>query len=199
MDSIKIDDFHAGDENLFKEIIRQYQHTLLAVVRPLVGINNAEEVVQEAWIKAFRSRTHFEGRSSIKTWLCSIALNEARMYLRRHKRQLTINISNDNEGNYLQDRFTSTGKWAQPPTSWSMDTPEELLMQDNLKDCLEKTLSSLPDHQQSIIQLRDVEGMPFDTICNELEITASNARVLLHRARSYIYRMLDKYQETGEC
>lgn len=197
-DDIDLGALRAGDETVFRELIRRYQHTLLAVVRPLVG-EQAEEVVQEAWIKVHRSCAGFEGRSHIKTWLCSIALNEARMHLRRHKRETNMTVSPDNGDDSLQDRFKNSGGWARPPGVWNPDSPDELLMQDNLLECLEKTLAALPPNQQSLLRLRDIEGLPFDSICNELDISASNARVLLHRARSYLYRMLDGYQETGEC
>ena len=189
----------AGDETAFRQLIRLYHHTLLAVVRPLVGDAQAEEIVQEAWIKIHRACAGFEGRSQLKTWLCSIALNEARMHLRRHKRETDTTVSLAPEHDSMADRFKPGGHWARPPAHWSSDSPDELLMQGNLLDCLEKTLAALPPNQESLLRLRDIEGLPFDNICNELEISASNARVLLHRARSYLYRMLEGYQETGEC
>jgi len=198
-ESIDLAALRAGDEHAFRQLIRQYQNTLLAVVRPLVGDSQAEEVVQEAWIKVHRACSDFEGRSHIRTWLCSIALNEARMYLRRRKRETEMTVSSEDGGESLQDRFTASGYWSRPPTTWNADAPEELLMQDNLMDCLEKTLAALPENQQHLIQLRDIQGLPFDKICNELGISASNARVLLHRARSQLYQMLEGYQETGEC
>ena len=196
---LDLDALRAGDEAMFRELIRQYHHTLLAVVRPLVGEAQAEEVVQEAWLKIHRNCSGFEGRSQLKTWLCSIALNEARMHLRRHRREASLTVNVDESPDSMSDRFRPGGHWSRPPLQWGADSPDELLMQDNLIECLEKTLAALPRNQQSLLQLRDIEGLPFDTICNELDISASNARVLLHRARSFLYRMLEGYQETGEC
>lgn len=196
-DAIDLQALRAGDEQVFRRLIQHYHPTLIAVVRPLVGDSHCEEVVQEAWIKVHRSCADFEGRSHIKTWLCSIALNEARMYLRRHKRE--TDLTADTGADALEDCFKSGGSWANPPLDWGSDTPDALLMQDNLLDCLHKTLAALPSNQQSLLQLRDIEGLSFEAICNELEISASNARVLLHRARSVLYRMLEGYQETGEC
>lgn len=197
---IDLQALRSGDEHEFRRLIGHYHHTLLAVVRPLVGEDQAEETVQEAWIKIHKACASFEGRSQIKTWLCSIALNEAKMVLRRQKREVQIDAgAYENGMDNLQDRFKPGGSWARPPTAWSSDSPDELLMQDNLIDCLNKTLHALPDNQQALLRLRDIEGLSFENICNELEISASNARVLLHRARSYLYRMLEGYEETGEC
>ena len=57
----------------------------------------------------------------------------------------------------------------------------------------------MPDQQRAMLELRDASGLGFDEICNELTITASNARVLLHRARTQLFKLVDHYQETGEC
>ncbi len=198
-DDIDLEALRSGDEQAFRNLIQQYHATLIGVVRPLVGDAQCEEVVQEAWIKIHRACGDFEGRSQLKTWLCSIALNEARMMLRRHKRETSLTVDTNPGTEATGDRFNASGSWSSPPTDWGSDSPEDLLMQDNLLDCLKKHLSALPANQASMVQLRDMEGLPFDRICNDLEISASNARVLLHRARGALYRMLEGYKETGEC
>lgn len=198
-ENIDLDALRAGNKEVFVTLIRRYHPTLVAIVRPLVGEAQAEEVVQETWIKAHKACTEFEGRAHIKTWLCSIAINEARMLLRSQKRETELRLFNSDTTDYLADRFKPNGHWNGAPSRWSSDSPDELLMQANLLDCLEKTLGALPLNQQTLLRLRDIEGEPFEMICNELEISASNARVLLHRARSFLYKMLEGYQETGEC
>lgn len=82
---------------------------------------------------------------------------------------------------------------------WRSAGTDDLLMRDNLIDCIEKTMNRLPVNQSALLRLRDMEGLPFEAICNELDITASNARVLLYRARGELYQMLEHYEETGEC
>lgn len=188
-----------GDEAEFTRLIRRYHNTLLGLVRPLVGDARAEEVVQEAWIKAHKACSRFEGRSQVKTWLCSIALNEARMLLRQQKQETQRRQFNSNDGDFLADHFTPGGHWRSAPARWNSDSPDELLMRSQLLDCLDKTLTALPGLQQALIRRRDIDGETFDQICNELDISASNARVLLHRGRSFLYKTLDHYQETGEC
>lgn len=197
---IDLDALRAGDARVFQQLIRRYHPTMVAIVRPLVGEGQAEETVQEAWIKAHKHCARFEGRASVKTWLCSIAMNEAKMLLRSQKRENELRqFGVDNTHDPLEDRFTASGSWQTPPSSWDGESPDALLMQTNLLDCLEKHAGALPAQQQMLIRLRDIENEPFDVICNELAISASNARVLLHRARSTLYKMVANYEETGEC
>lgn len=180
-------------------MIREHHHALLAATRPLVGMDVADEVVQRAWVKAHGAIGRFQGRSSIKTWLISIAVNEARMYLRQHKREVSLDQMQANDNDPLADRFKPSGLWAKPPAPWSEDSPDELLTREELLDCLRKVLAGMPANQRAMIELRDMNEMDFDNICNELGLSASNARVLLHRARTYLYRFLEKFEETGEC
>ena len=72
-------------------------------------------------------------------------------------------------------------------------------MGDALRDCLENLLTALPEHQRALLEMRDSSDLPFDEICNTLSISASNARVLLHRARAQLFKLVNRYQETGEC
>jgi len=198
MNNSELRALQSGDSDAFRELIQTYHNALVTAVKPLVGEAQCEEVVQEAWIKVHHSISSFEGRSSIKTWLFSIALNEARMHLRRHKQERSQTVDTD-EATAMDSRFKASGSWAQPPIDWESDSPDDLLMQDNLLDCLRKHLARLPVNQANLVRLRDIEGLAFDRICNDLEISASNARVLLHRARATLYRMLEGYKETGEC
>lgn len=187
------------DAEAFSQLVRDHHNTLLAATRSLVGDDVAHEVVQRAWIKAYDAIGKFEGRSSIKTWLVSIAVNEARMYLRQHKREVSLEQIQADDNDPLADRFKPSGLWAKPPVQWAENSPDELLTREELLDCLRKILAGMPANQRALIELRDMNEMAFDDICNELELTASNARVLLHRARTYLYRFLDKFEETGEC
>lgn len=186
------------DPAAFKTLIGRLHPLLLSLVRPMVGDGPAEEIVQETWIKVYDSIGRFEGRSQLKTWISAIALNEARLYLRRHKKEFSMTESTG-DGSVLDDRFHSNGSWSAPPEQWRSAAADDLLMQDTLLDCIEKTIHRLPVNQSALLRLRDMEGLPFETICNELEVTASNARVLLHRARGELYQMLEHYEETGEC
>lgn len=188
-----------GDETAFTELVREHHRALVALARTLVGDNDAEEMVQMAWIKAHAALGGFEGRSRLRTWLSSIVLNEARMALRARRRESLTGDADVMGGDDFMDRFFASGHWRQPPSNWGNDSPEALLMNEQLFDCLDRLLASLPGHQRALLELRDVNGQSFESICNILSISASNARVLLYRARRQLYQLVDHYQETGEC
>ncbi|MCR9184323.1 MAG: sigma-70 family RNA polymerase sigma factor [Halieaceae bacterium] len=190
----------AGDE-YFASLVRDHHRALIGLAAPIVGASEAEEVVQNAWLKAYRAIDGFEGRSAIRTWLSRIVINEARMQLRSRKREVFLEDQAGDSGasDPLNDRFLEDGHWKVPPVTWSMDSPEGLLMSVDLMDCLERLLQRMSSNQRAVLEMRDSNELPFDDICNTLEISASNARVLLHRARAELFKLVDHYEETGEC
>lgn len=187
-----------GDQQAFTQLVTLYHNRLLATARAMLGSADAEDAVQNAWIAAHRALPKFEGRSKLSTWLTRIVINEARMRMRRGGRE--INLDMDDEGrDALAHRFRENGHWQQPPTQWGIASPDELLTSDELAECLRKTLEVLPEKQRLVLELRDMQGQDFDAICNSLEISPSNVRVLLHRARTRLFALVDHFQETGEC
>ncbi|MEX2516217.1 MAG: sigma-70 family RNA polymerase sigma factor [Gammaproteobacteria bacterium] len=189
-----------SDKNAaFADLIRLHHQALLAAVRPMLDASHVDEIVQRAWIKAYNAIEKFEGRSSIKTWLIRIAINEVHMHHREQRRDVSLEQMDVAGEEPMAWRFKAGGRWSKPPAEWLESAPDELLMRQELLDCIEKTLAGMPVNQRSLLQLRDIEQLSFDDICNELGISASNARVLLHRARTYLYQFLDNYEETGEC
>lgn len=191
--------FRRDKNSAFADLIRLHHGALLAAIRPLVAASHVDEIAQRAWIKAFNAIEKFEGRSSIKTWLIRIAINEARMHYRETSRNVSLDQMEVEGEEPMAWRFKAGGHWSKPPAEWLGSAPDELLMRQELLDCIEKTLQGMPVNQRSLLQLRDIEQLPFDDICNELGVSASNARVLLYRARAYLYQFLDSYEETGEC
>lgn len=187
-----------GSDAAFRDLVRDHHRALMAVASVIVGPSDAEEVVQNGWIKAYQSISRFEGRSALRTWLTRIVVNESKMWLRKTKRERSLKVE-ISDTHPLADRFNDRGHWIKPPTTWHHDSPENLLTMNELEDCLRQLLGDMPDQQRSLLEMRDAGGMPFSDICNELTITASNARVLLHRARAQLFRLVDHYQETGEC
>ncbi|MEQ9464482.1 MAG: sigma-70 family RNA polymerase sigma factor [Haliea sp.] len=190
----------AGDE-YFASLVRDHHRALIALAVPIVGASEAEEVVQNAWLKAYRAIDSFEGRAAIRTWLSRIVINEARMQLRSRKREVFLE---DQAGDFgsadaLDDCFREDGHWRAAPVSWSMDSPEGLLMGVDLMDCLDRLLQRMSGNQRAVLEMRDSNELSFDDICNTLDISASNARVLLHRARAELFKLVNHYQETGEC
>lgn len=201
MENIQLERLRSGDQALFAELVRDHHHALIALATPIVGRSEAEEVVQNAWFKAHQAIAQFEGRSRVRTWLGRIVINEARMQLRQRGKELLFSDWHvaDQGGDAMMDRFRSDGRWQSPTKQWDLDTPEEMLMREDLADCLEDLLARMPPNQRAMLELRDTSGFSFEDICNELSVSASNARVTLHRARSQLFKLVNHYEETGEC
>lgn len=190
----------AQDHGAFTQLVQQYHAQLLVVARAIVRNAQAEEAVQEAWVSIFRALPKFEGRSTLKTWMYTIVSNAAKGKLRKEGREITVEDVGSVVGDYLsEDRFKSDGHWAGGPTSWHMESPDRILEEQQLKQCIEKNLAILPESQRAVFLLRDVEQEPLEVICNMLELSNSNVRVLLHRARVSLLSVIDHYQETGKC
>jgi RNA polymerase sigma-70 factor, ECF subfamily len=197
VDSETLEKLRNGDRESFADLVRAHHRGLQALARTLVPATNAEDVVQNAWVKAYGSISGFEGRASVRTWLSRIVINEAKMLLRQRGRELLVDEEPGKDP--LVERFDGEGNWDHPPAEWSADSPESLLMQQEMAECLDRVLAEMPANQRALIELRDVQQIPFEEICNTLRISASNARVLLHRGRAQIFALVDHYQETGEC
>ncbi|HQN42003.1 MAG TPA: sigma-70 family RNA polymerase sigma factor, partial [Pseudomonadales bacterium] len=185
----------------FARLVREHHRALIGIATPIVGPSEAEEVVQNAWLKAHRSIGQFEGRAQIRTWLGRIVINEARMQRRKRRRESLFSdwlpAEDETEGDIMAERFSPNGHWNTPPMQWNLDTPEALLLREDLAECLQKLLDTLPASQRAVLELRDTLELSFEEICNELSISASNAKVLLHRARLKLFRLVDHYEETG--
>ena len=196
-DAALLERLRAGDKQAFVELVRLYHTPMKYFAAAIVGDGQAEETVQEAWLAVMRNLDRFEGRSSLKTWLFAIVGNEAKGRLRKGKREVSLEAVSG--GEVLPDRFAADGHWAQPPSAWHEDSPEALLSREDFERCLEKVLAALPAAQRSALLLRDQDGLDLDEICNLLEVSASNVRVLVHRARVRVYGMVEHFEETGTC
>lgn len=180
--------------------VREHHGRLVVVARSIVGDAQAEEVVQEAWIAAFRALAQFEGRSSLRTWLTRIVINAARGRLRVQKRLPTVSLdADDGEGLPLSERFDASGHWSPALGDWCADSPEEMLSREQLADCLKHYLGELPPAQQSALLMRDQSGLGFAEIAESLATTEANVRVLLHRARLKLLAVMNRFEEEGEC
>lgn len=189
----------AGDQQAFRTLVATYQGAMRAVAIAIVGAAHADEVVQDAWLAAVRNLDGFQGRSSLKTWLLTITANTAKSRLRKVRRDVSLDDLPAPHGSIDETRFAADGHWSPAPLAWHEDSPEALLAEDELRQCLEKTLGSLSELQRSVLLLRERQGLELEEICNLLEISLSNVRVLLHRARLKVFATVEHFEETGEC
>ena len=191
-----------GDEAAFNRLIDMYHASLVRLARSYVSDRAvAEEVVQETWLGVIRGIDRFEGRSSLKTWIYRILTNTAQKRGARERRTVPfsalLSADDGDDGVVDSDRFQAegalwAGHWASPPSSWG-SAPEERLLAGEARALIEGTIATLPDSQRQVITLRDVDGWSSQEVCNVLDITEVNQRVLLHRARSKVRQTLEEY------
>ena len=189
----------AGEQQAYRELIGLYQGAMRAVAYAIVGPRHVDEVVQDAWLAVVRNLDGFQQRSSLKTWLLTIVANTARSRLKQSRREVLLDDLPAPHGSVGDSRFAEDGHWLTAPFAWHEDSPEALLTQEELRECLEKTLLSLSDMQRSVLLLRERQGLELEEICNLLEISLSNVRVLLHRGRLKVFATLEHFEETGQC
>lgn len=189
----------AGEERAYRELVQQYQGAMRAVAWAIVGSRFADEVVQDAWLAVVRHLDGFEGRSSLKTWLLTITANTARTRLKQSRREVLLDDLPAPHGSIDDARFAADGHWAERLADWHDETPEALLTASELRECVDKTIASLSELQSSVLLLREHQGLELLDICNLLDISLSNVRVLLHRARLKIFATIEHFEETGQC
>ena len=196
-DSRLVARLRAGEESALIELVRRHHGALLRLALSLLPNRAiAEEVVQDTWACVVDGLDSFEGRSSVKTWICRILTNRAKTRLIREARSISFSALADpgsDEPAVDPSRFSPDGRWAQPPSRWNDDSPEKLLMQKEAMGCLERAIQELPANQRAVVTLRDVEGFDSDEVCNILDIRETNQRVLLHRGRSKLRRALEEH------
>jgi RNA polymerase sigma-70 factor, ECF subfamily len=192
-----IDGLRRRDEEAFAQLVDVYGASMLRVARSFVPTHAAaEDVVQEAWLGVLRGIDRFEERSSLKTWLFRIVVNTARTRGVRESRTLPFSALGsepavDPERFLGPDHPDHPGAWASPPHEW----PAARLERKETRAVIAGTIAELPPLQRQVITLRDIEGWSAEETCNALELTETNQRVLLHRARSRVRRALERYFE----
>ncbi|MET1079064.1 MAG: RNA polymerase sigma factor [Pseudomonas sp.] len=189
----------AGDQQAFRQLVSTYQGAMRAVAYAIVGSRNADEVVQDAWLSVVRNLEGFQARASLKTWLLTITANTAKTRLKQNRREVLMDDLPGPHGSIDDGRFAEDGHWLLAPHAWHQDSPEALLSEQELRECLDKTLNSLSQLQGSVLMLRERQGLELDDICNLLDVSLSNVRVLLHRARLKVFATLEHFEETGQC
>ena len=186
-DAVLLERLRAGDERAFDELVARHDGALRRVARTYVRTDAvAAEVVQETWLGVIRGLDGFEGRSSLRTWIFRILVNRARTRAVREARDLPFSSLED-EGRRAVDpsAFGPEGHWSSAPARLDRE-PETNLLSAELRANLLQAVDGLAPAQRAVITLRDLVGLNADEVCDMLELSDGNQRVLLHRARSRV-------------
>ncbi len=195
----------AGDEEAFMMLVEQHQAMMLRIARTYVSSQSvAEEVVQDAWLGILQGLDKFEGRSSLRTWMYRILANIAKTRGQREGRsQPFSSLIDPDAGPSVPESWfrgahdRSPGGWSTLPNDWHA-LPEERLLADETIRVVGEAIEDLPPVQAEVIRLRDVLGWTSEDVRNVLDLSETNQRVLLHRARSRVRRAVDEYLEKGK-
>jgi len=177
-DQALVERVQAGDQQAFGLLVAKYQRKLMRLVMRLVRDQaEAEDVTQEAFIKAYRALPNFRGESAFYTWLYRIGVNAAKNWLIANRRRAPTTTAVDSDeaegyegGELLHDT----------------DTPERLLMSRQIADAVNAAMDRLPDDLRTAITLREIDGLSYDEIANAMNCPIGTVRSRIFRARDYI-------------
>jgi RNA polymerase sigma-70 factor (ECF subfamily) len=175
----------AGEADAFEEVVRENTPRMLVVARRMLRQEqDAEEVVQEAFLSAFRAMDRFAGGSRISTWLHRITVNAALMRLRSRRRRPETPIEE------LLPHFLEDGHHAEPPAAWRW-SGEDLLQRKEAREAVRAGIEKLPENYRNVLILRDIEELDTAEVAELLDITTGAVKTRLHRARQALHELID--------
>ena len=175
----------AGNIEAFEQLIRRYDRNVFRIAQHITqNREDAEDVVQDAFLKAFQNLNGFQEQSKFYTWLVRIAVNEALMKLRRRRTGKIVSLDEDVQ--------TEEDSVPREVADWAPN-PEQLYNQAELKDILEKTIQGLPAGFRTVFVLRDVEGLSTEETAEALNLSIPAVKSRLLRARLQLRNRLTKF------
>lgn len=176
----------AGDDAAFEALIRVYGGRMLAVARRFVrNEHDAQDIVQAAYLNAFRSVGQFEGQCQVATWLHRIVVNTALMRLRSQRRKPETSIED------LLPAFQDDGHHVEQFADWTA-RPDELLAREQTRAMVRACIDQLPDNYRAVLVLRDIEELSTEEAAGLLSMTPTAVKVRLHRARQALSTLIRK-------
>jgi RNA polymerase sigma-70 factor, ECF subfamily len=193
-----VERLRAGDEAAFDALVARHDAALRRVARTYVRTDAAaDDVVQETWLGVVRGLDEFEERSSLRTWIFSILVKRAKTRAMRDARNLPFSaLERDDRPAVDPAAFGADGRWASAPPRLESD-PETGLVMRELRTQLLDAVEQLSPDQRAVITLRDLVGLPAAEVCELLDLSDANQRVLLHRARARVRTALTPFVEVG--
>jgi len=177
-----------GNDLALNQLVDRFGDAMVRVAMHYVRTRSiAEEIVQDTWVAVLRGIHRFEGRSSLKNWIFRILTNRAKTRGVREQRVLPFSaMSADDEPSHDLER---QGWYTVDPHA--MATPERTVSGRQMAQHFFVALEQLPERQRLVVELRDVQGESSETVCTHLRISQANQRVLLHRGRSRLRKVLE--------
>jgi RNA polymerase sigma-70 factor, ECF subfamily len=174
-----------GDVSAFEELVKRYDRNVFRIAQHITqNREDAEDVVQDAFLKAYGNLAQFQEQSKFYTWLVRIAVNEALMKLRRRRPERMVSLD--------EDVKTDEDSIPREVADWSPN-PEQQYNQGELKQILTKTINGLPPSFRTVFVLRDVEGLSTEETAEALNLSIPAVKSRLLRARLQLRERLSKY------
>jgi len=174
-----------GDVAAFEELVKRYDRNVFRIAQHITqNREDAEDVVQDAFLKAYQNLGQFQGQSKFYTWLVRIAVNEALMRLRRRRPERMVSLD--------EDVKTEDDSVPREVADWAPN-PEQLYNQSELKDILTRTIQGLPPSFRTVFVLRDVEGLSTEEAAEALDLSVPAVKSRLLRARLQLRERLSRY------
>jgi RNA polymerase sigma-70 factor (ECF subfamily) len=175
----------AGDISAFEQLVRRYDRNVFRIAQHIThNREDAEDVVQDAFLKAYENLDKFQEQSKFYTWLVRIAVNEALMRLRRRRPERTVSLD--------EDVRTEEDTVPREVADWAPN-PEQLYSQAEIRDILQRTIQGLPPGFRTVFVLRDVEGLSTEETAEALDLSIPAVKSRLLRARLQLRDRLNKY------
>jgi RNA polymerase sigma-70 factor (ECF subfamily) len=171
-----------GEKQWYEVLMRRYNQTLYRIVRSYLPDGEVEDIMQDTYIKAFEKLSQFQGNASFSTWLIRIGINEALQSLRQGRKKKMVSIDQDDVLSHNIIQLTDSNQ---------MD-PEKRTIGRETRLLLEKAIDGLPEKYRIVYTMREIEGFSNAEVAHCLEITESNAKVRLHRAKLLLKEYLFK-------
>jgi RNA polymerase sigma-70 factor (ECF subfamily) len=175
----------AGDIGAFEQLVKRYDRNVFRIANHIThSREDAEDVVQEAFLKAYSNLEKFQEQSKFYTWLVRIAVNEALMKLRKRRPERFVSLD--------EEVKTEDDSLPREVADWSPN-PEQLYNQEELRDILSRTIQGLPPTFRTVFVLRDVEGLSTEETAEALDLSVPAVKSRLLRARLQLRERLNRY------